>query len=161
MRYATVRVSHQSGPLPEGSQRVDADAALPADPPDIPLTVAGDGIAKSQHRTKNESMSEKIDFWSNLLLCPNMSTSDSSGTPDSAPRVDKPFRLYTAASVGPAIRHYREEAGLTQEELAAMAGLNRSYLSELEQGRETEQMRRILRLLKLLGVRATLQKADW
>jgi transcriptional regulator with XRE-family HTH domain len=42
-----------------------------------------------------------------------------------------------------------------------MAGLNRSYLSELEQGRETEQTRRILRLLKLLGVRATLQKADW
>jgi hypothetical protein len=26
---------------------------------------------------------------------------------------------------------------------------------------ETEQMRRILRILKLLGVRATLQKADW
>jgi len=42
-----------------------------------------------------------------------------------------------------------------------MAGLNRTYLSELEQGRETEQVRRILRLFKLLGVRATLQKADW
>jgi HTH-type transcriptional regulator/antitoxin HipB len=90
-----------------------------------------------------------------------MLTSDDNGAPDNAPRADKPFRLYTAASVGPAIRHYREEAGLTQEELAAMAGLNRSYLSELEQGRETQQMRRILRLLKLLGVRATLQKADW
>jgi HTH-type transcriptional regulator/antitoxin HipB len=80
---------------------------------------------------------------------------------ESTPQAGKPFRLYTAASVGPAIRKYREEAGLTQEELAEMAGLNRSYLSELEQGRETEQMRRILRLLKLLGIRATLQKADW
>jgi HTH-type transcriptional regulator/antitoxin HipB len=91
-----------------------------------------------------------------------MSTSDEgSDARERTPRAGKPFRLYTAASVGPAIRHYREEAGLTQEELAAMAGLNRSYLSELEQGRETEQMRRILRLLKLLGVRATLQKADW
>ena len=89
-----------------------------------------------------------------------MQTSNDKDTSESAP-ADKPFRLYTAASVGPAIRHYREEAGLTQEELAEMAGLNRSYLSELEQGRETEQMRRILRLLKLLGVRATLQKADW
>jgi transcriptional regulator with XRE-family HTH domain len=79
----------------------------------------------------------------------------------STPHAPKPFRLYTAASVGPAIRHYREEAGLTQEQLAEMAGLNRSYLSELERGRETEQMRRILRLLKLLGVRATLQEADW
>jgi transcriptional regulator with XRE-family HTH domain len=74
---------------------------------------------------------------------------------------DQPFRLYTGASVGPAIRKYREEAGLTQAELADMAGLNRTYLSDLEQGKETEQLRRILRILKLLGVRATLQKADW
>lgn len=74
---------------------------------------------------------------------------------------EQPFRLYTASSIGPAIRKYREEAGLTQSELAEMAGLNRTYLSNLEQGRETEQVRRILRTLKLLGVRATLQKADW
>lgn len=77
------------------------------------------------------------------------------------PARDQPFRLYTGASVGPAIRKYREEAGLTQAELADMAGLNRTYLSDLEQGKETEQLRRILRILKLLGVRATLQKADW
>ncbi|HTV17105.1 MAG TPA: helix-turn-helix transcriptional regulator [Polyangiaceae bacterium] len=77
------------------------------------------------------------------------------------PSSGKPFRLYTAASVGQAIRAYREEAGLTQQELADMAGLHRSYLSDLEQGKGTEQLRRILRLLKLLGVRATLQKADW
>lgn len=83
------------------------------------------------------------------------------GSPPDAPRPHMPFRLYTAASVGPAIRHYREQAGLTQAELADMAGLNRSYLSNLEQGKETEQMRRILRVLKLLGVRATLQEADW
>jgi HTH-type transcriptional regulator / antitoxin HipB len=74
---------------------------------------------------------------------------------------DKPFRLYTAASIGPAIRSYRERAGITQQELADMAGLHRSYLSQLERGNETQQLRRILRLLKLLGVRATLQKADW
>jgi HTH-type transcriptional regulator/antitoxin HipB len=76
-------------------------------------------------------------------------------------RSDQPFRLYTAASVGPAIRRYREEAGLTQAQLAEMAGLNRTYLSDLEQGKETEQVRRILRVLKLLGVRATLQRAEW
>jgi transcriptional regulator with XRE-family HTH domain len=90
-----------------------------------------------------------------------MQTSATEGSDKRAARPGQPFRLYTAASVGPAIRHYREEAGLTQAQLAEMAGLNRSYLSELEQGRETEQMRRVLRLLKLLGVRATLQKADW
>jgi len=90
-----------------------------------------------------------------------MKTSDEASGQAQTPNADQPFRLYTAASVGPAIRRYREEAGLTQQELADLVGLNRTYLSELEQGRETEQMRRILRILKLLGVRATLQKADW
>lgn len=90
-----------------------------------------------------------------------MKTSDSDSQRARIPRSDQPFRLYTAASVGPAIRRYREEAGLTQAQLADMAGLNRTYLSNLEQGKETEQMRRILRILKQLGVRATLQRADW
>jgi len=99
-----------------------------------------------------------------------MKTSDrdgaGAGDPENAggertDRPDQPFRLYTAASVGPAIRHYREEAGLTQEQLAERAGLNRTYLSQLERGEGSEQVNRILRLLKLLGVRATLQKADW
>jgi acetolactate synthase regulatory subunit len=42
-----------------------------------------------------------------------------------------------------------------------MAGLGRSYLSELETGKETEQLKRILRVLRQLGVRMTLDEADW
>ncbi|MGH9127510.1 MAG: helix-turn-helix transcriptional regulator [Acidimicrobiales bacterium] len=72
-----------------------------------------------------------------------------------------PYRIYSAASLGDAIRHYRTEAGLTQARLAEAIGLQRSYLSELERGKETEQLRRILRLLRHLGVRMTLDKADW
>jgi HTH-type transcriptional regulator/antitoxin HipB len=74
---------------------------------------------------------------------------------------DAPFRVYTAASLGAAIKHYRQEAGLSQAELAARSGLNRTYLSDLERGKETEQVRRLLRVLRLLGVRMILQKADW
>lgn len=77
------------------------------------------------------------------------------------PAGDKPFRVYTPASLGAAIRHYRHEAGLSQAELAERAGLNRTYLSDLEQGRETEQVKRILRVLKQLGVRMSVEKADW
>lgn len=102
-----------------------------------------------------------MDIRHDLLYRPYMQTSDSSSSREGAPRSDQPFRLYSGASIGPAIRRYREEAGLTQGQLAEMAGLNRTYLSNLEQGRETEQIRRILRVLKLLGVRATLRKADW
>lgn len=96
-----------------------------------------------------------------MLECLEMQTPDLGSPSDKATGPEQPFRLYTAASIGPAIRRYREEAGLTQQQLADMAGLHRSYLSALERGHETEQLRRVLRLLKLLGVRATLQKADW
>jgi transcriptional regulator with XRE-family HTH domain len=72
-----------------------------------------------------------------------------------------PFRIYTPASLGDAIRHYRTEAGLTQAQLAEKAGLQRSYLSELETGKETAQVKRLFRVLRKLGVRMTLDKAEW
>lgn len=74
---------------------------------------------------------------------------------------EQPYRVYTAASFGPAIRHYRLQEGLTQAELADRVGLTPSYLSRLENGLETEQLRRIVATLKQLGVRMTLQHADW
>lgn len=80
---------------------------------------------------------------------------------DSTPPPSGRFRIYTPASLGDAIRHYRTETGLTQAQLAEAAGLQRSYLSELENGKETEQLKRVFRLLRQLGVRMTLDKADW
>lgn len=77
------------------------------------------------------------------------------------PEKGSAFRVYTAASLGAAIRHYRHQAGLSQAELAERSGLHRTYLSNLEQGGETEQLKRILRVLKQLGVRMTLEKVDW
>jgi DNA-binding XRE family transcriptional regulator len=73
----------------------------------------------------------------------------------------QPFRIYTPESLGQAIRHFRREAGLTQDELAKRAGLNRTYLSDLERAKETEQVRRILHVLRQLGARMTVEKADW
>jgi transcriptional regulator with XRE-family HTH domain len=71
------------------------------------------------------------------------------------------FRIYTPDSLGPALRHFREQAGLSQAQLAEAVGVHRSYLSDLEQGKQSEQVRRILRILRHLGVRMTLEKADW
>jgi HTH-type transcriptional regulator/antitoxin HipB len=89
-----------------------------------------------------------------MIECPEMTTSNSA-------HEGSPFRIYTPASLGAAIRHYRRQAGLSQAELAERTGLHRSYLSELERGRETEQVKRVIRILKELGVRMTLEKADW
>ncbi|MGH9126982.1 MAG: helix-turn-helix domain-containing protein [Acidimicrobiales bacterium] len=77
------------------------------------------------------------------------------------PTEELPYRVYTPESLGAAIRHYRKQAGLSQLELAKLTGLHRSYLSGLESGKETEQLRRILRVLRQLGVRMRLEKTDW
>lgn len=74
---------------------------------------------------------------------------------------ERPYRVYAGASIGPAIRHYRLQAGLTQAELADQVGLTPQYLSGLESGEGTEQLRRVIRILKQLGVRMTLDHADW
>ena len=90
-----------------------------------------------------------------MLPCLDMETSDP------PPPSTGSYRVYAPESLGAAIRHYRTEAGLSQAQLAEMSGLNRTYLSNLESGKETEQIRRILRVLRQLGVRMTLDKADW
>ena len=82
-------------------------------------------------------------------------------TSDSTPGNGGPFRIYTPDSIGQAVRHYRRQAGLTQAQLAEMTGLHRTYLSDLERGKETEQVKRILRVFRQLGVRMTLDEADW
>lgn len=74
---------------------------------------------------------------------------------------ESPFRLYTPEALGSALRHYREQAGLSQAQLAELTGLNRTYLSALEQGRGTEHLRRLFRVLKRLGVRVSLERAEW
>lgn len=71
---------------------------------------------------------------------------------------ERPYRIQSAASFGAAIRHYRIQAGLTQAELADRSGISRGYLSNLEGGGQTEQLRRILAVLAELGIVASLER---
>ena len=70
-------------------------------------------------------------------------------------------RVYNAEGLGRALRQLREEAGLTQAELAEVAGIPRLYIVKLENGEVTEQVVRLVALLKLLGSRILITKADW
>ena len=86
-----------------------------------------------------------------------MSTSRISKSSESTSKV-RPFRIYTPASLGAAIKHYRQQAALTQAQLAAMAGMDRSYLSQLENGLETEQLRKLFSVIRALGLRVTVTR---
>lgn len=72
----------------------------------------------------------------------------------------KPFLVYTPASLGAALRHYRIQAGLTQAQLAKMAGLTRQYVSALENGLETEQLRKLFALFRVLRLTVVLRQQN-
>jgi transcriptional regulator with XRE-family HTH domain len=60
----------------------------------------------------------------------------------------------SATAVGQVLCEARDEAGLTQEELAARAGMDRSYVSDVERGEASLSVDRLLRICRALGVKA-------
>lgn len=57
--------------------------------------------------------------------------------------------------LGNELRKAREAAGLTQEQLAFKARVDRSYLSELERDKKSPTVKLLLRLCDTLGVSAS------
>lgn len=58
-------------------------------------------------------------------------------------------------SLGEELRTARTGAGLTQEELAFRAGLDRAYISQLENDHKSPTVDTLVRLCTALGVRAS------
>ena len=56
-------------------------------------------------------------------------------------------------SLGAVIRAERKRLGWSQEELAGEAGLNRSYLTDLENGRRTPNLGTLVQVADALGMR--------
>ncbi len=71
---------------------------------------------------------------------------------------NKPFRVYSAKTLGAAIRHFRSAAHVSQTELAQRTGIPRNYVNALETGHDTEYINRLLTVLRELGVRFTLDQ---
>jgi transcriptional regulator with XRE-family HTH domain len=54
--------------------------------------------------------------------------------------------------LGENIRHYRRLKGLTQEELAELTGLHRTYIGGIERGERNVSMLNLVRLARTLEV---------
>jgi y4mF family transcriptional regulator len=50
------------------------------------------------------------------------------------------------------IRQTRKKQGLTQNDLAGLSGLGRRFISELEGGKPTAQVAKVLLVLNILGI---------
>ena len=57
-----------------------------------------------------------------------------------------------ATAFGNAVRHLRQKQGLSQEKLAALAGLSRTYQSEVERGVTIVSLLTIAKLADALGL---------
>lgn len=64
-----------------------------------------------------------------------------------------PPRSARHAAFGAAIREIRQECGLSQEELALEAGLDRSYFGGVERGERNVSLANLFRIADALGVR--------
>lgn len=68
---------------------------------------------------------------------------------------DSRWSIHSPADLGRSIAGIRAELGLTQEQLAARLGLDRTYLARLEAGASTLQLERALRALRRMGASVT------
>ncbi|WP_305044943.1 hypothetical protein [Geoalkalibacter sp.] len=61
-------------------------------------------------------------------------------------------QVVTAADIGRLIRHKRRVVGTHQETAAGLAGVGTKFLSQLENGKETAELGKVLQVLKAMGL---------
>ena len=61
-------------------------------------------------------------------------------------------KLQTADEIGALIRNIRKEQHISQEELAGLAGTGVRFISELENGKATVQLDKLLKVIEALGM---------
>ncbi|HEU0300146.1 MAG TPA: helix-turn-helix transcriptional regulator [Longimicrobium sp.] len=55
-------------------------------------------------------------------------------------------------AIGPVLRSLRQQRGLSQEDLAAKAGMHRNYIGGIERGEKSPTINSVSRILAALGV---------
>ncbi len=70
------------------------------------------------------------------------------------------WRVRTPKQLGAALRSFRRQSNLTQEQLAEQLGIHRRVLARLESGEATKQLRLVLRLLEALSAEIRLEQYD-
>jgi HTH-type transcriptional regulator/antitoxin HipB len=63
-------------------------------------------------------------------------------------------------TLGDAVRARRNKLGMSQQEVASLAGTGRRFVSDLERGKETARLSNALRVLSALDLHLELPAAD-
>lgn len=70
--------------------------------------------------------------------------------------MQRTWKVRSAEDLGRAVGELRHDRQLTQEELADIGGLGRTWLAKLERGRPNQTLDHLLRLLRRMGATVTI-----
>jgi HTH-type transcriptional regulator/antitoxin HipB len=67
------------------------------------------------------------------------------------------LQTYHSQAIGNLVRDRRKKLGVTQREVALTSGTGLRFIIELEQGKPTCQLEKVLTVLKTLGLKLTIE----
>jgi len=69
--------------------------------------------------------------------------------------------IYSSEDIGKLVRIYRKEQSATQAELAALCAVGVRFISNLENGKPTVELGKVLHVLKCLGLEVAVTPRSW
>lgn len=70
-------------------------------------------------------------------------------------------KIESTQNIGSLVRISRKNQGATQAEFASLCGVGVRFISELENGKSTVQVGKLLQVLKCLGLEMTINPRGW
>lgn len=70
-------------------------------------------------------------------------------------------KIESPGNIGALVRLSRKNQGATQVDFASLCGVGVRFISELENGKSTVQVGKLLQVLKCLGLEMTINTRGW
>jgi HTH-type transcriptional regulator/antitoxin HipB len=70
-------------------------------------------------------------------------------------------KIITVVDIGRVVRKKRKADGLTLADAAGLCGVGYRFMSDLENGKETVQVGKVLKVLTALGLEMTIADRNW
>lgn len=69
--------------------------------------------------------------------------------------------IFDVNTLGQVVRTCRKQQGMTQVEFASLCGVGVRFMSDLENGKPTIELGKVLKVLKCLGLELSLHPRGW
>lgn len=76
-------------------------------------------------------------------------------------KMDLSHSINTIQELGALVRQCRKEQGLSQTEFAGVCGVGNRFISDLESGKPTMRLDKVLQVLQSLGLALNLVQRAW